>query len=238
MPVVTVQRLLHSRLHPWPGSITSRRRAWVLLDQRRWEAGVSRRSPPCHAWWAGMSPVPGGSTQALRMEVSQAVLHGAQRSRALHSPGEQRGGGRRLQGEFFPTLEATHGHIPFEVEVQRAGRGEPMGAGRVLGKDVINELIKGFSRLVAATEKEPHPGWSDAHPARPLSPTGLLHQALGTTVHHGLSPAAAAARELSHAACSGIARLGFWPSVFQVGRSCVCWSCCQGFLHNKFFCFI
>ena len=107
-----------------------------------------------------------------------------------------------------------------------------------MGKDMINELIKGLSRLVAATEKVPHPGWSDAHPARPLLLTGLLRQALGATVHLGLSPAAVAAGELSHATCGGIAHLGFWPFVFQVGRSCVCWLCCQGFLHNKSFCFI
>lgn len=113
-----------------------------------------------------------------------------------------------------------------------------MGAGRDLEKDAINELIKGFSRLVGATEKVPHPGWSGARPAHPLWLTGLLCQALETAVHHGWSPAAAAAGELSRATCSGTARLGFWPSVFQVGRSCVCWLCCQGFLHNKFFCFI
>lgn len=112
-----------------------------------------------------------------------------------------------------------------------------MGAGSVLGKDMINKVIKGFSRLVAATEKEPHPGRSNAHPTRPPSLTGLLHQALGTAVHRDLLLAAAVAEELSNAPCSGIAHLGFWPSVFQFGRSCVCWSCCQGFL-QKSFCFI
>lgn len=33
-----------------------------------------------------------------------------------------------------------------------------MGAGSVLGKDVISELIKSFSKLAAATEKVPHTG--------------------------------------------------------------------------------
>lgn len=28
------------------------------------------------------------------------------------TPGEQQEGGRKLQGDFFPTLEGTHGHIP------------------------------------------------------------------------------------------------------------------------------
>lgn len=47
--------LLHSRLHPSMGSVISRRRAWVLLGQRRGEAGARSLlcaismlgSPPC-----------------------------------------------------------------------------------------------------------------------------------------------------------------------------------------------
>ena len=77
MPAATERRLLQSTMHPWLGSVISRRRAWVLLDQRRWEAGVSRRSCPHHAWCAGISPVLGSSMRSLRMEVSQAVLCGA-----------------------------------------------------------------------------------------------------------------------------------------------------------------
>lgn len=81
-----------------------------------------------------------------------------------------------------------------------------MGAESVLGKDTINELIKGFSKLVAATEKVPHPGWSDAHPTHPLLLSGMLQEALGLAVHPGPAPAAG---ELSHATCGGIACLGF-----------------------------
>lgn len=39
-----------------------------------------------------------------------------------------------------------------------------MGAASVLGKDMVSELIKSFPKLAAATEKVPHPGWSDVHP--------------------------------------------------------------------------
>lgn len=53
-----------------------------------------------------------------------------------------------------------------------------MGAESVLEKDTINELIKSFSKLVAATEKVPHPGWSDAHPTHPLLLSGMLQEAL------------------------------------------------------------
>lgn len=51
--------------------------------------------------------MPGISTQGLMMKVSQAALCNAQRCRMLHLPGEQWGGERRLQGDFFPMLEAT-----------------------------------------------------------------------------------------------------------------------------------
>lgn len=59
------QQLLHSRLHPWMGSVISRRGAWALLGQRRWEAGVSRKSPLCHTH-AGISPVLGSITQGAQ----------------------------------------------------------------------------------------------------------------------------------------------------------------------------
>lgn len=47
-PSESWQQLLHSSLHPWMGSVISRRGAWVLEGQRRWEAGVSRKSPLCY----------------------------------------------------------------------------------------------------------------------------------------------------------------------------------------------
>lgn len=78
-----------------------------------------------------------------------------------------------------------------------------MGAASVLGKDVISELIKSFSKLAAATEKVPHPGWSDVHP---LLLSGVLQQALGLVVHPRLAPGAG---ELSHATCGQSAHLGF-----------------------------
>lgn len=67
---------------------------------------------------------------------------------------------------------------------------------------MINELIKSFSKLAAATEKVPHPGWSDAHPTCPLLLSGMLQQALGLVVQPG-------AGGLSRAARGGIACLGF-----------------------------
>lgn len=81
-----------------------------------------------------------------------------------------------------------------------------MGAGSVLGKDIISELIKSFSKLSAATEVVPHPDWSDVHPTRPLLLSGVLQQALGLAVHPRPAPVAG---ELSHATCGGIACLGF-----------------------------
>ena len=76
----------------------------------------------------------GSSTQGLTMEVSQAALCGAQRSRALRSPGEQRGGGRRLQGDFFPTLEASHGHIPLGWRCRGLAEGNPWEQGMSWGR--------------------------------------------------------------------------------------------------------
>lgn len=93
-----------------------------------------------------------------------------------------------------------------------------MGAGSVLGKDKINKVIKGFSRLVAATEKEPHPGRSNAHPARPPSLTGLLHQALGTAVHRDLLLAAAVAEELSNAPVQWDCSFGFLAICFPIRK--------------------
>lgn len=117
----------------------------------------------------------------------------------------------------------------------RGGRGDPIWA----GEGVINELIKGFSKLAAATEKAPHPDRSDAHPARPLSLTACSVRLWGLRWHWGpLLAAAVASREPGRAVRGGITRLAFGPFVFQVRRSCACRSCCQRFLHNKSFCFI
>lgn len=74
------------------------------------EAGPGRPKPPggLHAMLGGavISPVVG-----LRIEVSSATLSTSPPNGTSHSPREQQGGGTRLRGGSFPTLEATRGHV-------------------------------------------------------------------------------------------------------------------------------
>lgn len=96
------QQLLHSRLYPWMGSVISRRGAGACLARGDGKLESAGMPHPC--WDV---PLAGQyHTGCLTMEVSLAVLHSAQHQ-------------ENSRGDFFPTLEGTHGHIP-RVDVQRS----------------------------------------------------------------------------------------------------------------------
>lgn len=118
---------------------------------------VSSAPHPC---WNGSPPC-----WAVSQRVSNnAAVPGCPLQCSI--PGEQQGGGRNLQGDFFPTLEDTHEHVPWGGRAEGCLRGTH-GSWDCPGEGHDKELIRSFSKLAAATEKVPYPGWSDAHPNVP-----------------------------------------------------------------------